>query len=132
FLLGGEAELPCELRIERRNCRGGAVVRLRGLFETSPGGNTPTLAPRSGRGRALPRKRERGRRRRCRGKMSFVSAWRLRPGALSRLRGRVGWGQAKRSGAGGRSIALRHVVTGPARRCPRAMNRSFTARAAVF
>src|SRR5216683_1889126 len=66
FLLGGEAELPCQLRIEHRNGGGRAVIGLRGFIEASLlCGSTPTLT--------LPRTRERGRGLRLRGKISFVS-----------------------------------------------------------
>src|SRR5258705_311684 len=84
FLLGGEAELLCKLRIERRNGGGGAVIGLRRFVEALPGRSTPTLA--------LPRKRERGRRLRLRGQVFSVRVWGQPSGALSRLRGRVGWG----------------------------------------
>src|SRR6266849_1167041 len=63
LLLGGEAELPCQFRIERRNRRGRAVIGLRGFVEALRCGSTPTLI--------LPR--ERGRRWRIRGKISSVS-----------------------------------------------------------
>ena len=79
---------------------------------------------------SLPRKRERGRWLRVHGQISFRSTRREPSGALSRLRGRVGWGRATRRAAN-RLIPLRHILAGSARRRARAMRSGFAAGAAI-
>src|SRR6185437_11411758 len=136
FLFRGEAELLCQFGIERRNRRGSAVIRRR-EFALRGFGEAPTPASRASFARLGPRKREMGRRWRLRGIGFSAGRWCWPRAALSRLRGRVGWGRlspprrlrilSQRSRIGiGRT--LRKFLR---RRFPRAMRGGFAAGAAV-
>ena len=135
FLLGGEAELLRQLRIERGDGRGGAVVgrrkfALRGFVETRTCGETPIPA--------LPREGgERGRRLRILQLFpQRLGVSRLEPSPACGVRGersslsRLGGGEP-RDAVHERYIALRHILAGAAGRGAGAVRGGLAAGAAI-